>query len=289
MLKEREVCVVLRRNTNKHERDFKAMQKKILRNIFIISILNVVSIKSWAQLTDYNQIVQPVEIKAKDFAEYLVQLAWLNGAAGKIAETKVLNAADNAKNVRKEWTKDIQVSFNLNEANLRPNTGGTIDYPASIDSIFKERNYTPPSLPNNNFFPRYNIGINLNVYNVLSQKTKNKISQREVTLAGYEVQEAMIATRAETLTRYVKYKLTKEILKTRAQMEQEANSAFILVQQLYKTDEKTFEEYSKASTALFQTKEARLGAETEVILAKLALEEIIGVRWELVQHPGKEE
>lgn len=268
---------------------FKEMQKKILLKILIIIVLNVVSIKSWAQLTDYNQIVQPVGIKAKDLSEYLVQLAWLNGAAGKIAETKVLNAADNAKNVRKEWTKDIQVSFNLNEANLRPNTGGAIDFPENIDSLHRRAGYTPPTIPNNNFFPRYNIGLNLNVYNVLSQKTKNKISQREVTLAEYEVQEAMIATRAETLIRYAKYKLTKEILKTRAQMEQEANSAFILVQQLYKTDEKTFEEYSKASTAVFQTKEARLAAETEVMLAKLALEEIIGVRWELVQHPGKEE
>lgn len=225
-----------------------------------------------AQLTDYNQIVQPTETKARTLPEYLVQLAWLNNPNGKAAELEVRNAQDDAKNVRKEWMRDVQATFNLNEANLRRKKADPRDTLGLTDNVF---------------FPRYNVGINLNMYNILSQKNKNQISRRNVDIAQFSVQEKMLTVRAETLMRYEKFKLAKEIQKTRVQMEQEANSSFVLIQQLYKSDEKTYDDYNKASTALFQAKEARLKADTDVTLAKLMLEEIIGLHWEQVQHPEK--
>ena len=219
-----------------------------------------------AQQTNYENIVQPLDTKARDFSEYLVQLAWQNNPASAIALEDVKNARDKAGNIRKEWMRDVQASFNFNEANLR-----------AVDTF------------GNVFFPRYNIGLTLNLFNILSQKDKNRIGRRDIEIAEQKVNAQMLAVRAETLTRYTHFRLAKDILKTRTLVEQETYNNFVLIQQLYKTDEKTFEDYSTASSAYYQAQEARIRAAADLQVAKLRLEEIIGLKWEQVQHPGKEE
>lgn len=219
-----------------------------------------------AQQTDFNTIIQPVEIKAREFREYLVQLAWLNYPEGAIVREEVYNARDEAKNTRKEWMRDVQTTFNLNEANLKgEDTSGSV------------------------FFPRYNFGLNLNLYNILSQRNKNRISRRNIDIAQHNVNQAKLEIRAETLVRYNTFRLAKDLQKTRNLVEQESYNNFILVQQLYRTDEKTFDEFAKASSAYYESQEARIRAESDVQLAKIRLEEMIGLRWEQVQHPGKED
>jgi outer membrane protein TolC len=138
------------------------------------------------------------------------------------------------------------------------------------------------------FFPRYNFGLNLNLFNILTQGEKNRISRREIVVAQEKVNRQMRETRAETLSRYASYKLAQRIYEARALVEQELNASFLLVQQLYKTDEKTLEDYTKASSAYFQAQEARMEAETEVQLTRIRLEEIIGLKWDQVQHPAKD-
>ena len=221
---------------------------------------------SYAQQADFDAVVIPVETKARDFSEYLVQLAWLNQPESAIAQEEVKNAQDDAKNTRKEWMRDVQATFNLNEGNLQ----GADDN-------------------GNVFFPRYNFGVGVNLYNLSSQKTKNTIGKRDIRIAEHKVNQRKLEIRAETLQRYAIYRLAKGLYKTRTLAEQEANANYLVIQQLYKSDEKTFEEYSTASSAYYAAQEARLKAETDVLLAKISLEEMIGIKWEQVQHPAKEE
>ncbi|HOY04922.1 MAG TPA: TolC family protein, partial [Saprospiraceae bacterium] len=223
------------------------------------------TLQAAAQQTDFDLIVQPVDTKARDFSEYLVQLAWMNGPDGIIAIEEVKNAESAIKNTKKEWMRDIQATFNLNEANVRA-----------------------PDTSSNVFFPRYNLGLNLNLYNILSQKEKNQIGKRDIEIAEQKVNKRKLEIRAETLSRYANYKLAHEILKARTLVEQDMNSTYILVQQLYKNDEKTLEDYTTASAAYFAASEARIRAETDVLIAKYRVEEMIGLKWEQVQHPAKE-
>jgi len=217
-----------------------------------------------AQQTDFDFVVQPVEAKARDLSEYLVQLAWLNNPESAVAQEEVKVAQDEAKNTRKEWMRDVQATFNLNEANLR-----------GVDSL------------GNVFFPRYNFGVSVNLFNILSQGNKNKIGKREIRIAEHKVNQRKLEIRAETLSRYANFKLARDIVKTRTLAEQEVYTNFVLIQQLYKTDEKTFEEYITASSAYYKAQEARMQAENEALLAKYRLEEMIGLKWEQVQHPEK--
>lgn len=217
-----------------------------------------------AQQTDFDFVVQPVEAKARDLSEYLVQLAWLNNPESAIVQDEVKIAQDEAKNTRKEWMRDVQATFNLNEANLR-----------GVDSL------------GNVFFPRYNFGVSVNLYNILSQGNKNKIGKREIRIAEHKVNQRKLEIRAETLSRYANFKLSREIVKNRTLAEQEVYTNFVLIQQLYKTDEKNFEEYINASSAYYKAQEARMQAENDALLAKYRLEEMIGLKWEQVQHPEK--
>lgn len=231
---------------------------------FTLSILLGLNGLLSAQQANFDAVVIPVETKARDFSEYLVQIAWLNQPESAIAQEEVKNAHDEAKNTRKEWMRDVQATFNLNEGNLR----GADDN-------------------GNIFFPRYNFGLGLNLYNITSQKSKNTIGKRDIKIAEHRVNQRKLEIRAETLQRYALYRLAKELFKTRTLAEQEASASYLLIQQLYKNDEKTFEEYTTAATAYYQAQEARLKAETDVTLAKISLEEMLGIKWEQVQHPGK--
>ena len=115
------------------------------------------------------------------------------------------------------------------------------------------------------------------------------MGKRDIQIAEHKVNQRKLEIRAETLMRYAQFKLAKQLFKTRTLMEQEASANYLLIQQLYKSDEKTLDEYTTAATTYYQAQEARLKAETDVLLAKYRLEEMLGIKWEQVQHPAKED
>ena len=233
---------------------------------FFILLFVFVAHLVWAQQTDYDAIIQPVDAKARDIGEYMVQLAWLNSPEGRIAEDELLNAKSDNKNIHKEWMRDVNASFNFNESNLK-----------GADTL------------GNVFFPRYNFGLTLNLYNILSQKEKNNIGRRRMDIAEERINQRKREIRATALARWADFRLAREIFKERSIVELELNNNFILIQQLYKSDEATLEQYTTTSATYYQAREARIRAQTDVELAKFKLEEIIGLRWEQVQHPAKEE
>lgn len=259
----------------------------------------------FGQQTDFNSVVQPLEFKAKDFAEYLVQLAWLNNPESAIAQEERKQAQAELKTTQKDWMRDLQLTFNLNEANLVPadalpkflyNSSGTFILDQNgqkipvTSQLFDENGDAVPlrAAGGSAFYPRYNLGVNVNLGNILSQKDKNRAKQSDVKIAEHKVNQAKLELRAEVLIRYQQFRLAREILKTRVQIESDAKDNFLLMSDLFKKDEETFDHYNEASSAYHQAMEARIKAETDVLLAKIKLEEIIGLKWEQVQHPQKD-
>jgi len=236
----------------------------IFRLYFTLMLSVLLTATASTQSVDFNNVVQPLEVRAVDLKEYLVQLAWLNQPQSAAAYEEFLLAQAEARVTGKEWMHDVQATININEANLNgPDDMGNV------------------------FFPRYNFGINLNLYNILSQKPKNDVGKHEINIAGHELNQRKLEIRSETLIRYQRFKLMQELVKTRMLMEQESNNNYVLIQQLYKNDERTFEDYSTASTLYYQSQEARMRAESELLIAQYQLEAMIGIRWEQVQHPDK--
>ncbi len=237
----------------------------MLKNSIIVLLSLWIAAPTWAQQTDYDAIIPPIDTKARDIGEYIVQLAWLNSPEGHIAEAELRNARSENKNTKKEWMRDVNASFNFNESNLK-----------GADTL------------GNVFFPRYNFGLTLNLYNILSQKEKNNIGRRRMDIAEERINQRKREIRADALKCWADFRLARDIFKERSTVEQELNNNFILIQQLYKSDEATLEQYTTTSATYYQAREARIRAQTDVELAKYKLEEIIGLRWEQVQHPAKE-
>jgi len=238
----------------------------MLKNTILSLFLLVFGANIQAQQTDYDAIIQPLDAKARDIAEYMVQLAWLNSPEGSMAETERLITLSENKNTRKEWMRDVNASFNFNESNLR-----------GADTL------------GNVFFPRYNFGLTLNLYNILSQKEKNNIAKRRINLAEEQIHVRKRSIRVEALSAWAEFLLARQIFKERSTVELDLNNNFILIQQLYKSDEATLEQYTITSATYYQAREARIRAQTELQIAQYQLEAIIGLRWEQVQHPNKED
>lgn len=276
-----------------------------MKKLFLPLILLVAWAKTFAQTTDFNSVIQPVEVKARDFGEYLVQLAWVNQPDNQIKNVEIKQAKDKLRLAKKDWLKDFQLTVNLNEANLaKPASLPKILFDSKGDPILDKNNQTIPitnvlfdnngnSIPlesagGSAFYPRYNFGLNFNLGNLVAQKNKNQVAQHDVKIAEHELNKQKLALRAEVLTRHQKYRLAREILKARTQVEQDANANFLLVKELYSKDERTFEDYNEASSNFHESREARIKAEADVIFARILLEEIVGLRWEQVQHPQKD-
>jgi hypothetical protein len=160
------------------------------RKCLFIALLGLFAQQMGAQQTDYDAIIQPVDAKARDIAEYMVQLAWLNSPEGRIAESELLNSRSENKNTRKEWMRDVNASFNINESNLK-----------GADTL------------GNVFFPRYNFGLTLNLYNILSQKEKNNIGKRRMDIAEERIHQRKSEIRADALTAWANFRLAREIFK----------------------------------------------------------------------------
>lgn len=238
----------------------------MLKNTILSLFLLVFGANIQAQQTDYDAVIQPLDAKARDISEYMVQLAWLNSPEGSMAETERLITLSENKNTRKEWMRDVNASFNFNESNLR-----------GADTL------------GNVFFPRYNFGLTLNLYNILSQKEKNNIAKRRINLAEEQIHVRKRSIRVEALSAWAEFLLARQIFKERSTVELDLNNNFILIQQLYKSDEATLEQYTTTSATYYQAREARIRAQTELQIAQYQLEAIIGLRWEQVQHPNKED
>jgi outer membrane protein TolC len=268
------------------------------RKLVCFSIFALSTTLLSAQLTDFNRVVLPVDSKAKDFKEYLVQLAWQNNPDNQVYAIEIENAKDQLVVTKKDWMKDVQLTSNLNEANLKPlfesdaptttNTKTTTIINNGAPTVTRTTVDAITAGADNVFFPRYNLGINVNLGTVLTQKPKNRIREREIKMAEHQLNQRKLRTRAETLERYENLIAANEIYKTRVQIEQDIKANFVLIGSMYKTDEKTFEEYNESSSAYHGAVESRIKAESERRVALYRLEEIIGVTWDLVKHSGKE-
>ena len=251
---------------------------------------------SAAQIADFNRVVQPVDMKSRDFKEYLVQLAWMNLPENHVYEEEIKIAEEELKITKKDWLKDLQLTFNLNEANISSTSGGgtrtnTVTTFETVDDLTTTKRETTTIEPvpeqTNVFFPRYNLGASFNIGTFATMKSRKKIKESAIEIAEHRLNNQKLAVRAEVLSRYQKLLLAVEILKTRTQIEQDAQSNFLLISQLYKTDEKSFEDYNEANTAYTTAMESRMKAETEVEIAKYDMEALIGISWKDVQHTGK--
>ncbi|HFA51231.1 MAG TPA: hypothetical protein ENJ95_19640 [Bacteroidetes bacterium] len=234
------------------------------RFLLILFFLNLYSQQSISQIVDFNKIVTPEGQRPANFEDYLVQLAWLNSP-----QTQILNFEKTKEEMevdlkRTEWMDDMSFSFNINEVSLE--------------------NVLAPDPNNFVLYPLYQFSAAVSLGSFTNTKKERKLEEVDVKIAEMEANEHKMSIRAETLFRYNKLLLAIETLKVRVKAEEVSKNTFDLAQRRFKNAELDMEDMLRASESYSAATEKRLSAETNIELAKLSLEEMIGVKWEVAKR-----
>lgn len=233
--------------------------KKILLSLSLICLL----VKAQAQTVNYNKIILPNSKDSIEFVEKLIQMAWKNYPVNEVSRLNQEIAKKEVTLAKKSWGNNLQINLNANEATI--NKG-----------LFSP--YEPGSA--NQFFPRYNAGVVMNIGTLISTPTRIKIARDELKIADANTNNAMLSIRAEVITRYQQYITAIEILKLRFKASDEAHIIHMLVTKKFKKGETELEEYNKSFLTYNNSQEGKVNAENMVSISKARLEEIIGVKLE---------
>ncbi len=237
---------------------------KLTKSLYLLSFLLVAF---FAQAQD--ELEYPLAVAEPGLMSYMANLAWLNNPANDNFFQEEVIAKEKVKMVKRGWWKNIGLTFNLNEANLksRKNPDGT----------------------ENVFFPRYNLGAAFDLGSIFDTPNKKKIAQRKVRMAESLTQQAKKDIRGQIIAMYQEYLTAIEILKLRYKSESDMKSSYHLVNQLFQSGDKRvgLDDVLQASLTLNNATESRIKANKMMTIAKMKLEDFIGVRLEAVEAKFK--
>ena len=246
--------------------------KRYHKSYFILLYL-CITFSLHSQSVDFDRVVTPMEFKAKTFEEYLVQLAWMNNPANKILNLEVAIAKEEEKIQRWDWTKDLSAQFNYNEAHF------ITDFfpPAADDS---------DPLVQSLIFPRFNFGARIDLGTILNYKSEKQLTKLKTKIAESNIDQEKLTLRAKVLEQYQEYLTAEETTKLRLQAEEDANQTYKLATALFKAGEAKMEEFTASATSYFNAKEASLESRSKMQIARIKLEELIGVSLEEAKRFG---
>lgn len=237
---------------------------------YIFPLLLLIAFQASAQTVDFNKVAMPFDQRAKTFEDYLVQLAWHNSPQNRILNTEVQIADNEVKLEKKEWTRDIQASFNINEISL-----STLIYGDELDIPV--------------FYPVYNFTASINLGTFVNRKANVQNKEFEKLIAEEKINEEKLSLRRNVLERYEEHLSSIELLTIRIQSEESAYQAYTLLSEQFRTGRADLEEYTRASDLYFSAKEGRQEAESKVRITRIALEELIGISYEKAKKLGPKE
>ncbi|NCX95604.1 MAG: hypothetical protein EBX41_04190 [Chitinophagia bacterium] len=129
----------------------------------------------------------------------------------------------------------------------------------------------------------YQLGINANLGSLLGKMGTTKILKEEMYIAELDIDEYFIKLESEVKQRYYNYVVRTVILSHKSKAEIEAESLSKQIKYKFEKGEETLENYSKVMTNYYAAVQTKLEAEGDVMRAKCALEEVIGVKLEQIK------
>ena len=232
----------------------------LIFKILAILLVFVLAPKFVSAQIDYNQIVLPEGVRTTSFEDYLVQLSWLNSPQTKILEYEKTKEKKEVDLQRMDWMNDVNFGFNINEVSLS--------------------NVLQPSQDNLVLYPLYQFSASVSLGSFTTNKKKREIEEMDVLISDMDANQHKLKIRAETMARYRKLLLSIETLKVRTKAEEDTRNVYQISQQRFKNADLDMEDMLRASEAFNNAAEKRLIAETDIQLAIIALEEMIGIKWE---------
>jgi outer membrane protein TolC len=192
----------------------------------------------------------------------LVQQAWTNSQEKEKNRTEMAIAKKEVEIARKEWMDQVQMGFNLNEISL----GNAFDSGENpTDNIV--------------VYPLYTFNASISLGTLYNNKKKREIKEFEVKLQELDERQQKLYLRREVLSRYQILLLAEKVLDTRILAEEDSKNTRDISAERFKTGEIKLEDMTKASESYYQALENRMTAETDLEIAKIDLEQLLGIQW----------
>lgn len=211
---------------------------------------------------NFDKIVPPETSRPVTFEDYLVQQAWTNSQEKEKNSTEMAIAKKEVEIARKEWMDQVQMGFNLNEISL----GNAFDSGENpTDNIV--------------VYPLYTFNASVSLGTLYNNKKKREIKEFEVKLQELDERQQKLYLRREVLSRYQILLLAEKVLDTRILAEEDSKNTRDISAERFKTGEIKLEDMTKASESYYQALENRMTAETDLEIAKIDLEQLLGIQW----------
>lgn len=233
-----------------------------------ISLSCLLSVACQAQTVDFNTIVVPTEVRARDFEEYLVQLAWQNHPANRILEYNKNIAEQKLTATKNEFLEQSGITFNLNQANLK--------------GLFPGLPIPEPDIPT--FYPIWNMTASLNLGLLTTRKNDIAIAKENIKISEAEINEQKLKVRLDMLTLYRDYQVSLEIYKSRVNAYESAATMRDYIRAQFEKNSVEFDDYTRAEEAYFNAEEGKILAEKEITDKKLMIEAMTGVKWDIIER-----
>ncbi len=221
--------------------------------LLLLALFNV----AFAQQVDYGRIIPDTVRSTMPLEEKLVYLAWENYPRNETFQHEINKSQEKIKQAKLGWVQPLSLQFYYGEPHINNQFEST-------------------------FFPRYNLGVNVNIGQILQTPSKVRSANEDLAISLNNINTQKHLIRAEVLRRYYNYQLKLELLKIHIQAHDDAYNAYLDITQKFKDGRATLVAYTQSALAHNQAAEQKVKSEMEVKMAKVAVEELIGVRLEEV-------
>jgi outer membrane protein TolC len=219
-----------------------------------------------------------LDVRPESFEEYLVQLAWKNSPEIEGSNHDIEARRQEISLAKKEWTRNMQAGLNFNDVSfpyfVRYGLGVKEIGGRLIDTSRFTRIATSPL---------WQIGVGINFGDLIVRKHKVQYAKSKVKISEADQNLKKQKIRGEILKRYQEYLSAKDILKVRLQSLDAAEANKVQISNLFSVNKVKFEDYNTANKAYFDALENKVRGEGEIKIKKIALEELLGFKWEKVE------
>jgi len=227
----------------------------------LIGLFILLNFSALAQSSiDYNKIILPEGIDSTSTKEKLIQLAWQNSPQTGILENNLMIAEIKIKSAKLSWLDNIVASGNVNQFNIEPGS----------DAFDRSQ-----------FFPLYNFSVNIPLGIFTSVPQITKIARFEKDNQKKLINESKLVLRAEVLRRYETYLYYENVFKIQIDLTDNLQNTYALIESQFKNGEATLEQFTNISNSYNQQLINQLNAKNNLEIAKINLEEMIGIDLEL--------
>lgn len=150
--------------------------------------------------------------------------------------------------------------------------------PLTFSYVYSPNNST--TLVNPSILNGYQFGLYFNVGSLFTKGSSIKQAKEEVIINRLQKEEYKRNLEAEVKLRYYRYIQYQTVLKVRMQAAVDAENIMKQIRYKYEKNEDSYENFNKFSVAYADRRQAAIEAEGQVLMAKSALEEMVGKKLE---------